>query len=150
MPAVNTYKDTSSNQNSQAWVMKEVNGHIRQVVIGVLYPLISEYAHGLRKKANLKHAGNCWAMSCMLRYYLYVLFNIKTEIVNVKVRQRGKNVNHYYLLMDNGIIIDGTASQFRYPNGRTMPKVYMGERPSFYKDYNIIKFNLEYARKKRR
>jgi hypothetical protein len=39
---------------------------------------------------------------------------------------------HVWLELPDGTIIDATASQFRRPNGRAMPLVYVGERPEWY------------------
>ena len=40
--------------------------------------------------------------------------------------------NHFWLVLPSGIIIDPTADQFKSPDGTTIPKVYIGERPKWY------------------
>jgi hypothetical protein len=42
------------------------------------------------------------------------------------------NNPHYWIELPCGKIIDATASQFRRPNGRAMPAVFIGERPTWY------------------
>jgi hypothetical protein len=94
---------------------------------------ITSFVKCLLKKQKIKHAGNCLAMSQILKPYLRCMFDIDTLIYNVKVKQGRRMVNHYYLeRISGGKIIDGTASQFIYPNGKKMPQVYIGELPDFY------------------
>ncbi len=42
---------------------------------------------------------------------------------------------HFWIELPDGTIIDATASQFRRPNGRAMPFVYIGELPEWYESY---------------
>ena len=73
-------------------------------------------------------------MCQILKPYLSCLYGVETLIENCKVKQGRRNVNHYYLLrIKDGIIIDATASQFKLPDGKIMPKVYIGTKPEFYK-----------------
>lgn len=43
-------------------------------------------------------------------------------------------IEHECIILDNGIIIDATASQFNDPNGNCMPRIYIGPIPTFYKN----------------
>lgn len=96
-----------------------------------LYFLIYEFVDGLLKYAKCNHAGNCLVMSEILQSYLY-LFGIDTKLINVKVNQSRKKINHFCLKMNDGLIIDPTASQFK-----DMPKVYIGDLPN---NYIFIKY----------
>lgn len=40
---------------------------------------------------------------------------------------------HFWLTLPDGIIIDPTADQFPQPTGDDMPKVYIGEKPDWYR-----------------
>jgi hypothetical protein len=98
-----------------------------------LLKIISDFTNGLLKKAKCTHAGNCYAVCQILKPYLSCLFGVETLIDNAKVKQGRKKVNHYYLLrIKDGMIIDATASQFKDPNGKQMPKVFIGEKPEWY------------------
>lgn len=91
-----------------------------------LLELIEDFTTGLLKKANCYHAGNCLTMSQVLKYYLEI-FNIKSELMNAKVKQGRNRINHYFLRLEDGTILDATASQFR-----NMPKIYIGVMPVNY------------------
>ncbi len=91
-----------------------------------LLELVTDFSQGLLKKAKVTHAGNCLLMSEILKEYLS-LFGISTLLINVKVREVSKKINHYCLIMENGDIVDATASQFN-----NMPIVYIGELPANY------------------
>jgi hypothetical protein len=43
-------------------------------------------------------------------------------------------INHFWLRLNDGRILDPTADQFRKPNGAKMPKVYLGERSEWYRE----------------
>ena len=95
--------------------------------------VIKNFVEGLLKKANCNHAGNCYAMCQILKPYLSYFWEVETLINNTKVKQGRKNVNHYYLLrIKDGMIIDATASQFKKPNGKQMPKIFIGRIPEWY------------------
>jgi len=98
-----------------------------------LKSVIQDFVKGLLKKAKCNHAGNCYAMSQILKPYLSCLFGVVTLINNSKVKQGKKKINHYYLLrIKDGKIIDATASQFKDLNGNRMPKIFIGEKPEWY------------------
>lgn len=40
--------------------------------------------------------------------------------------------NHYWIELEDGMILDPTADQFNSVKGKDMPKVYIGERPDYY------------------
>lgn len=97
-----------------------------------LKEIVSVFVKGLLKKAKVTHAGNCLLVSQILQSYLMLLLNIKTKVTRKKVLQGSKRVNHYYLTMRNGKIIDATASQFIDVCGERMPKVIVGDKPHLY------------------
>lgn len=89
-----------------------------------LFSLVTDFIVGLKRKAKVDHAGNCLVMSEILKEYLY-LFGIETKIINVSVSLPDKKINHYCLKMNDGNIIDATASQFSW-----LPEVYIGQMPA--------------------
>lgn len=98
-----------------------------------LYEILTDFVQGLLLRAKCTHSGNCYMMCRILKPYLEGLFGIGVLMENAKVKQGRKKVNHYYLVrVSDGLIIDGTASQFKYPDGKTMPQVYIGIKPEFY------------------
>lgn len=98
-----------------------------------LTKILEEFTSGLLKKAKCKHAGNCMTMCQILKPCLSGLFDVSTLISSTQVKQGRKKVNHYYLMRtSDGIIIDATSSQFKFPDGKQMPKVYIGIKPDFY------------------
>ena len=45
---------------------------------------------------------------------------------------KGITINHFWLTLKDGRIIDPTASQFNGMGREDMPKVYLGEKPEWY------------------
>lgn len=97
---------------------------------------LTAFVAGLLKKAKCDHAGNCLTMSGLIRNYLAIVYRMERMecmVTSTMVQQGKKKINHYYLLrVKDGIIIDCTASQFKFPDGKQMPLVYIGEKPNFY------------------
>lgn len=92
-----------------------------------------DFTSFLLKKIGCSHAGNCYAMCQILKPYLSGLYGVETLIENCKVKQGRRKINHYYLLrIKDGAIIDATASQFKFSDGKIMPKVFIGQKPDFY------------------
>ena len=40
---------------------------------------------------------------------------------------------HFWIVAKDGTIIDPTADQFNQPDGQSMPAVYVGSQPAWYK-----------------
>lgn len=91
-----------------------------------LLKAVTDLVTALLLQAKVKHAGNCLAMSQVVKDFL-ILFEIETKLINVKVLEDGQKINHYCLEMKDGKIIDPTASQFK-----EMPKVFIGKMPENY------------------
>lgn len=72
----------------------------------------------------------CYAVSASLQGFLAFFCKIETELVEGDV---GRGINHYWLRLPDGRIIDATADQFSTPS-RPMPKVYIGELPEWYRE----------------
>lgn len=73
----------------------------------------------------------CWIVSAPLCGYL--------SMCGVEVRLVEGKVNHWFLELPDGRIIDPTSDQFKKPDGSPMPKVYIGEKPEWY-DRKLVAF----------
>lgn len=93
---------------------------------------VTDFVVGLLQYAKINHAGNCLMMCKILKPYLEALYGGAYWIINCTVIQGKKRVNHYYLETLDNSIIDPTASQFKFPDGKTMPQVYFGDKPDHY------------------
>ena len=71
--------------------------------------------------------GQCFTVSWPLETYLRM-----SSIPCKLIKGATHDSYHVWLELQDGTIIDATASQFRRPNGRAMPLVYVGERPEWY------------------
>jgi hypothetical protein len=80
-----------------------------------------------RKRPNLM----CYAVSAPLSCYLN-FGGIVNKLKEVCVVQGPDVYFHWYIELQNGRILDPTASQFTTPAGEPMPLIYLGERPSWY------------------
>jgi hypothetical protein len=76
----------------------------------------------------------CFAVSSPLQAVLS-LCDYETKLVSGEVKTCCYTINHYWLEMEDGRIIDATADQFN-DAGKKMPKVYIGEKPEFYLPLN--------------
>lgn len=68
--------------------------------------------------------GMCFAVSAPLQAYLSFL-GLHTKLV----QGRYKRMEHYWLELPDGRILDATADQFSV----TMPAVYLGALPKYYR-----------------
>ncbi len=104
-----------------------------------LIKISSQFAKGILGKRNSK--AMCFAVSSALQGYLSICgvstFLIEGEIL-VKSENGSKNVtwNHFWLQLDDGRILDATSDQFLTPDGKKMPKTFLGAKPEW---YTIIK-----------
>lgn len=72
---------------------------------------------------------HCYMVSAPLETYL-CMTSIRCRLVKGSVHEE---INcHFWLELPDGTIIDATASQFRRPNGRAMPLIYIGPLPEWY------------------
>jgi hypothetical protein len=90
---------------------------------------IRRIATGFRKGmlGNKSSVAWCFAVSSALAGYL----NFGGYPCEVAQGMVG-NWEHYWLEY-SGIIIDPTADQFKTPEGKDMPPVYIGVKPAWYK-----------------
>lgn len=71
----------------------------------------------------------CYAVCAPLEGYLAYCCSIPVKLIEGEV----DNTQHFWLQLADGQVIDPTADQFKTPDGKRMPKVYIGERPEWYK-----------------
>lgn len=90
-----------------------------------LIKIAKDFRDGLldEKKSN----GMCYMVCAALAGYLN-FEGYHTELMNGEI----EGSEHYWIVIDGGIIIDPTADQFTKPDGSDMPPVYVGEKPSWY------------------
>ena len=69
----------------------------------------------------------CFAVCAPLQSYLAIM-GIETRLIEMDFGR----VNHVWLQLNDGRIIDPTADQFMSLGGTKMPKVYIGELPDWY------------------
>lgn len=76
--------------------------------------------------------GQCYVVAAPLQGYLNILLNKTYELQLGYVTIGCDITNHYWLELGDGRILDPTADQFNDVLGKTMPKIYIGERPDWY------------------
>lgn len=77
--------------------------------------------------------GQCYMVSAPLAGYLGAA-GIQCRLI----RGTTHGSYHVWLELTDGTIIDATASQFRRPNGRAMPPVYIGALPEWYAEQRSL------------
>ena len=76
--------------------------------------------------------GMCFMVCSSLQGYLSIC-DLDVDLVEGEIKV-GKDVyNHFWLRLPDGRILDPTASQFNVLNGVEMPKIYLGDKPEWYK-----------------
>lgn len=94
--------------------------------------IVTEFRKGILGRRS--SVSMCFAVCAPLQGYLSML-GYETQMIEgaMKYRDVGVNCEHYWLLLHDGRIIDPTADQFNAPGGSAMPKVYIGEKPKWYR-----------------
>lgn len=106
--------------------------NVRNMTDKQLLKAVTSFRFGLI--GNNSSSLMCMAVSAPLQGFLYVC-GINTELINGGID--GIWCNHVWLKMSDGRIIDATADQFNETaksDKMIMPKVYIGERPTWYLD----------------
>ena len=70
----------------------------------------------------------CLMVCAPLEGYLRAVSGVETHAASGWI----DGMEHFWLEMEDGRIIDPTADQFAKPNGEPMPPVYIGEIPAWY------------------
>ena len=88
---------------------------------------VSEFRRGILGGNDPRH----WCfMVCNPLVTLLEQYGYPCRLVSGVVRK----LPHYWIELRDGTVVDPTASQFRCRGGRSMPKVYIGPLPSWYKE----------------
>jgi len=86
---------------------------------------------GRRKSTKM-----CYAICWPLQGYLHIT-GFKTKLTEGTIKLIGHNkgviINHFWLTLKDGRILDPTADQFNGMGHDDMPKVYLGKKPDYYK-----------------
>lgn len=77
----------------------------------------------------------CYAICWPLQGYLSII-DFKTTLTEGTVKLTGHNkgitINHFWLTLKDGRIVDPTADQFNGFGQEDMPPVYLGKKPKWY------------------
>lgn len=92
--------------------------------------LVSEFRRGMLN--NSPPNSKCFMICFPLSGYLG-LCGYEVELVKGEIEVNNDIHEHYWLQFKNGIIIDPTADQFLKPNGGNREKIYIGNKPDWYK-----------------
>src|SRR5205807_740431 len=75
----------------------------------------------------------CFALAAPLEGYLNAL-GYEAKMIKGVVDCGEYDLEHFWLKLSDGLIIDPTADQLPRRNGKRPPKVYIGELPSWYSE----------------
>lgn len=95
-----------------------------------LIKIASGFTKGLLNKRESKNM--CFAVSLPLQGYLSIC-GVETEIIHGEIELKNEICNHFWLKLPCGRILDATANQFKTPEGKEMPKIFIGKKPEWYK-----------------
>jgi len=95
---------------------------------------IKKIASGFTKGLLGKRKSNsmCLAVTAPLQGYLSFC-GLETELIEGEIKVGKITWNHFWLKLPDGRILDPTANQFKTPDGKDMPKLYLGKKPDWYK-----------------
>lgn len=126
------------NRKNDFHVAELENGNLALLWPANLKP-ISEAARGFRHAiiGRRRAHGLCYIICSALEAYLNAIEQ-ECQLVNGVIppalnASKTIWVNHVWIKYGS-IIIDPTADQFINPNGKRMPKVYIGPKPDWYKE----------------
>ena len=88
--------------------------------------IVNGFVKGLIGKNSSKDL--CWITSLPLASYLNMC-GFDVYLIKGKVG----HCHHWWLETANEEVIDCTADQFKQPDGSSMPRIYFGKRPEWYK-----------------
>jgi hypothetical protein len=101
----------------------------RQLTDKQLLKICSQFRYGVIGRGKSKN--KCYMVAAPLHGYLQFL-RVDCTLVEGFVTIGEQITNHFWILLPDGRIIDPTADQFNDIKERDMPKVYIGEKPSWY------------------
>ena len=91
---------------------------------------ILAFRHGILN--GRKSTDMCFVVGTALEGYLTYL-EFECRLIEGEVSGR----HHWWLKLPDKSIIDATADQFRKPDGKKMPAVYIGQRPKWYRSIPV-------------
>lgn len=77
----------------------------------------------------------CYAICCPLQGYLTIIgydTTLSEGTIKLSSHNKGITINHFWLTLKDGRIIDPTASQFNGMGYDDMPDVFLGKKPRYY------------------
>ena len=95
---------------------------------------VSEFRKGILGKRSPRNM--CYAVCAALEGYLNFI-GTDAWMVEGEVHltpDPPEVFQHFWLELPDGRILDPTASQFVAPDGSMMPQIYLGKKPSHYKN----------------
>jgi len=96
-----------------------------------LLKITSQFTKGILGKHQ--SSSMCFAVSAPLQGFLSVC-GFETQLIEGEIEvSKNELWNHFWLKLPDGRILDATANQFRTPDNKEMPKIYLGEKPNWYK-----------------
>lgn len=95
-----------------------------------LLQIARDFSGGILDNGETKSM--CYVVTTPLQGYLSMC-GIETRLIEGEISTTEGLWNHFWLELSDGRILDPTASQFITPKGEKMPKIYLGERPGWYK-----------------
>jgi hypothetical protein len=95
-----------------------------------LIRITSGFTKGILNKRESKSM--CFAVSFPLQGYLSFC-GLEAEIIEGEIKLNKEVWNHFWLRLPDGRILDPTANQFKTPDGKEMPKIFIGNKPEWYK-----------------
>jgi len=96
-----------------------------------LQHIVEEFRAGLLD--GQASAGWCFMVSSALAGYLSFLgYQARLTRGNIDIGE--EEAEHFWLTLQEGLIIDPTADQFKQPTGHDMPPVFIGIKPAWYRE----------------
>jgi hypothetical protein len=91
--------------------------------------ICSQFRTGVIGRGKSKN--KCYMVTAPLHAYLKFL-KIECDLIEGFVTIGEQITNHFWITLPDKRIIDPTADQFNEIKGKDMPKVYLGEKPTWY------------------
>ena len=96
-----------------------------------LLNIVKEFRDGIL--GNTSSSMMCFAVSAPLQSYLSIC-GVTVKLQTIDLNRHRNCLNHSFLIMEDGRVLDPTADQFNCDGVEVFPEVYLGEPKYIHKE----------------
>ncbi len=122
------------------WPLQQKTKAIPQQKAVMTDKQIIKIASDFRRGIIGKNTSNdrCFMVTAPLQSILD-MYGIETKIIEGELELNENLHQHFWLELNDSRILDATSDQFKTPTNEEMPKVFLGQKPKWYKQLTTNK-----------